>query len=198
MDGAAPPGPWPGMLSSLLILIYTAGAHASRPAVSHGEPAEAVLQDIARRGPEAVLRQVYQDDRRWQQVLAGIAGGSREWLEVAQRLKRVAREPAEELTVAVARALESEPAHALSILGDAFDADDVCSLNTLEESLGRDYAAALRTVERRRQAVARVSDAALAGPRDDCLGFLDELKSDVVRNRTSWFDSAAARRPAGR
>jgi hypothetical protein len=182
------------MLSSLLILIYAAGAHAPRPAGLRPEAAEAVLQDISRRGPEAVLRQVYQDDRRWQHVLAGIAGGSREWLEVAERLKRVAREPAEELTVAVARALETEPAHALAILGDAFDADDVCSLNTLEESLGRDYAVALRTVERRREAVARVADPALLKQRDDCLGFLDELRGEVERNRSSWFGPAFERR----
>jgi len=146
-----------------------------------------LLQEIDRQGAQAVLLQVYEDDPRWQQVLDGIATGSRAWLRVAERFKRVAREQSEELTVAVGRALETEPAHALAVLGDAFDADDVCSLNTLEQSLGRHYAVALRSVEKRERGVARVTDPALRQQRDDCLGFLRELKREVVRNRKTWF-----------
>jgi hypothetical protein len=179
------------MPSSLLIFLMfmSAAPRAAREAPVHPVPgAEALLQEIDRRGPDAVLRQVYQSDERWQQVLDGIGSGAREWLQVAERLKRVAREPSEELTIAVSRALEREPANVLALLGNAFDDDDVCSLNTLEESLGRDYAVALRSVERRQQALARVGDPALKQKRDDCLGFLDELKREVVRNRGSWFD----------
>jgi hypothetical protein len=173
----------------LILLMYVAAPQGARAAAARPVPgAEVVLQDIERRGPEAVLRGVYQEDQRWQQVLAGIASGSRAWLQVAERLKRVAREPAEELTVAVSRALEREPANVLAILGHGFDEDDVCSLNTLEESLGRDYALALRAVERRRQAVGRVGHSALQQRRSNCLAFLEELKREVVRNRTTWFD----------
>jgi hypothetical protein len=149
-----------------------------------------LLQDIDRRGAQAVLLQVYEDDARWQQVLDGIATGSRAWLRVAERFKRVAREQSEELTIAVGHALEAQPASALAVLGDVFDADDVCSLNTLEQSLGPDYAAALRSVEKRERGVARVSDPALRQQRDDCLGFLRELKREVVRNRSTWFQAS--------
>jgi hypothetical protein len=152
-----------------------------------GGPAE-LLRAIEQHGAEAVLQQVYEDDGRWQQVLHGIASGSRGWLRVAERLKRVARVQAEELTVAVGRALETDPANALEVLGgEVFDPDNVCSLNTLEQSLGKDYGAALRTVERRERAVGRVSDPALRRQRDDCLGFLRELKREVIRNRKTWF-----------
>jgi hypothetical protein len=146
-----------------------------------------LLQEVDRKGAQAVLLQVYEDDARWQQVLDGIASGSRAWLRVAERFKKVSRQQSEELTVAVGRALETEPAHALAVLGDAFDADDVCSLNTLEQSLGPDYAAALRSVEKRERGVARVTLPALRQQREDCLGFLRELKREVVRNRTTWF-----------
>ena len=149
-------------------------------------PAE-LLQEIDRQGARPVLLQVYEDDARWQQVLDGIASGSRAWLRVGERFKKVARVQAEELTVAVGRALETQPANALAVLGDAFDADDVCSLNTLEQSLGPDYAAALRSVEKRERGVLRVADPALRQQRDECLGFLRELKREVVRNRTTWF-----------
>ena len=150
----------------------------------------ALLQEIDRQGAQAVLLAVYDDDPRWQQVLDGIASGSRAWLRVAERFKRVAREQSEELTVAVSRALEKEPANALAILGDEFDADDVCSLNTLEESLGRNYALALGRVEKRERGVARVTDPALRPRRDECLGFLRELKREVVRNRDTWFQAS--------
>jgi hypothetical protein len=172
--------------AAVLGLALSAAAPARAAPETVAVPVE-LLREIDQKGAQAVLLQVYEDDPRWQQVLDGIATGSRAWLRVAERFKRVAREQSEELTVAVGRALETEPAHALAVLGDAFDADDVCSLNTLEQSLGRDYAAALRRVEARERGVARVTDPALRQQRDDCLGFLRELKREVVRNRKTWF-----------
>jgi hypothetical protein len=169
-------------LAGALVLCFALHGPQEADAV----PAE-LLQEIDRQGAQAVLLRIYDDDPRWQQVLDGIASGSRAWLRVAERFKRVAREQSEELTVAVGRALETEPAHALAVLGDAFDADDVCSLNTLEQSLGPDYAVALRSVERRERNVLRVTDPALRQQRDDCLGFLRELRREVVRNRKTWF-----------
>jgi hypothetical protein len=171
----------------LWALAAPAGA---RPPAQSADP-EAVLQAIDEKGAAAVLQQIYDDDARWQQVLDGIATGSRGWLDVAERLKRVAREQAEELTVAVGRALEKEPANALAILGNVFDADDVCSLNTLEQSLGPDYGVALRSVERRERAVAAVTAPAVRQQRDDCLGFLRELKREVIRNKTTWFQTSS-------
>jgi hypothetical protein len=177
------------MRRALALLILLSPHSAARSAAQ--EPvttAEQIEQAIQEKGAQTILYKVYEQDARWQVVLDGIATGSREWLKVAEKLKRVAREQSEELTVAVGRALEKEPANVLSILGGpAFDADDVCSLNTLEQSLGPHYEAALRSVEKRERNVARVTDPALRQQRDDCLGFLRELKREVVRNRKTWF-----------
>jgi hypothetical protein len=175
------------LLPAAVIAAALAAAGRARAAQDAMSVPVELLQEIDRKGAQAVLLQVYEDDPRWQQVLDGIATGSRAWLRVAERFKRVAREQSEELTVAVGRALETEPAHALAVMGDAFDADDVCSLNTLEQSLGHDYAVALRSVEKRERGVLRVTDPALRQQRDDCLGFLRELKREVVRNRKTWF-----------
>jgi hypothetical protein len=178
------------LLPALITLWAVAAPAVARPLAQAAADPAALLQAIDDKGAEAVLQQVYDDDPRWQQVLDGIATGSRGWLSVAERLKRVARIQAEELTVAVGRALEREPANALAILGGAFDADDVCSLNTLEQSLGPDYAMALRSVERRERAVAAVTAPAVREQRDLCLGFLRELKREVIRNKTTWFQAA--------
>ena len=152
--------------------------------------AQLILDDIARRGPKPVLDELYAREPRWRPVIEGVASGHPKWLEVAARFKPAALRNlsvSQELTVAVSRALEKEPAQALRVLEGAFDTDDVCSLATVEDSLGEDYAAALRTVERRERAVARVSAGALAARRDDCLEVLRELNGEVVRNREEWF-----------
>jgi hypothetical protein len=165
-------------------------AAPSRTAVPSAAGAQAVLDQIARRGARPVLEELYGREARWRPVIEGVRSGHPRWLEVAARLKPAAMRNlsvSQELTVAVSRALEKEPAHALAVLEGAFDTDDVCSLNTLEDSLGTDYDAAVSTVERRERAVARVTDPALAARRDNCLAFLRELKGEVVRNRQAWF-----------
>jgi hypothetical protein len=179
-----------GLLICLALAAPAAAGTPARAAREADGAAAALLQRIESEGAEEVLLDIYEDDAQWQPVVRGIASGSTAWLRVGVHLKRVARAQAEELTVALSRALEKQPAGALAVLGDAFDADDVCSLNTLEQSLGADYAAALRTVERRERAVARVSDPSLLPQRDECLAFLRELKREVVRNKTSWFKTA--------
>ena len=160
-----------------------------------GSP-EALLEEIDRLGAHAVVSELYEDDRRWDGVRSGVASGAKAWLEVARRLKREAETsgPGQDLTEAVASALERAPGRVLSVLdGESFDSDDVCSLNTIEDSLGSDFHAALRTVERRERAVASVAERALAARKRECLGFLRELKREVIRNRAEWFPESAAR-----
>jgi len=184
--------------AAALVLAALAGpalAQTSRPAPAPGSP-EALLAEIDRLGARAVVSELYEDDARWDAVKAGVAAGSKAWLEVARRLKREAETsgPGQDLTEAVASALERAPARVLAVLdGQSFDADDVCSLNTIEDSLGPDFGAALRTVERRERAVASVADRTVGARKRDCLGFLRELKREVIRNRAEWFPGGDGR-----
>ncbi|HEY2945268.1 MAG TPA: hypothetical protein VGN09_22735 [Vicinamibacteria bacterium] len=174
----------------LLAALGSAGAGlAAAMAAPPGSP-EALVEEIDRLGARTVVSELYEDDQRWDAVRSGVASGSRAWLEVARRLKREAETsgPGQDLTEAVASALERAPGRVLAVLdGESFDADDVCSLNTIEDSLGSDFHAALRTVERRERAVASVGEPALAARKRDCLGFLRELRREVIRNRAQWF-----------
>ncbi|HVR69931.1 MAG TPA: hypothetical protein VMT87_03725 [Vicinamibacteria bacterium] len=179
---------------SVALAAPAAAPRRPSPAVPAAAPAaaeaQAVLDEIARRGARPVLEELYAREARWRPVIAGVASGHPRWLEVAARFKRAAMRNlavSQELTVAVARALEQAPAAALGVLEGAFDADDVCSLNTLEDSLGTDYAAARGTVERRERAVSKVTNPSLGPRRDTCLEFLRELKGELVRNREAWF-----------
>jgi hypothetical protein len=162
----------------------------ARAAVPSAAAAQAILDDVSRRGAKTVLEQLYAREARWRPVIEGVTSGQAKWLDVAAALKPAALRNlsvSQELTVAVSRALEKAPTNVLGVLDEAFDVDDVCSLNTVEDSLGTDYRAALAAVERRERAVARVDDAELAERRDECLEFLRELKGEVVRNREAWF-----------
>jgi hypothetical protein len=146
-----------------------------------------VLADIQRRGPDVVRAELYNDEARWRQVMRGVESGATPWLAVAQRLKDIRSDASEDLTIAVSRALRRAPASVLTILDAGFDADDVCSLNTLEMTLGDTYALALREVEARERAVAAVREPRLAARRGECLSFLAELKEALDTNREEWF-----------
>jgi hypothetical protein len=183
-------------IAGLLLTVFTVPAVApARGVAAPGSP-EALLEEIDRLGARTVVSELYEDDRRWNAVRSGVASGARAWLEVARRLKREAETsgPGQDLTEAVAAALERAPGPVLAMLdGESFGADDVCSLNTIEDSLGRDFHAALRTVERRERAVASIAEPAVAARKRDCLGFLRELRREVIRNRASWFPGDTAR-----
>jgi len=179
----------------LAVLALPARAQTGRAVPAPGSP-EALLAEIERLGARAVVSELYEDDTRWTAVRAGIASGTKAWLDVARRLKSEAETsgPGQDLTESVAAALERAPARVLAVLdGQSFDADDVCSLNTIEDSLGPEFTVALRTVERRERAVSSVADRAVAARKRDCLGFLRELKREVIRNRDEWFPGNATR-----
>jgi len=187
-----------GVHAAAALLLPVLALAGARPALALAPPgsAEALLEEIDRLGAHTVVSELYEDDRRWDAVRSGVASGSKAWLEVARRLKREAETsgPGQDLTEAVASALERAPGRVLAVLdGESFDSDDVCSLNTIEDSLGSDFHAALRTVERRERAVATVAERALAARKRECLGFLRELKREVIRNRAEWFPESAAR-----
>jgi hypothetical protein len=149
--------------------------------------APAVLQRIKKDGAGPTLDRLYASEAAWSQVLRGVRTGSAGWVEVARALKAQGGPSAPELTAALSEALAVAPERVLGALGKEFDADDVCSLNTLEDTLGESYAAAVSKVKARRKAVGAVKATSLGSPRDECLGFLEELEREVERNRTEWF-----------
>ena len=149
--------------------------------------AQGVLQRIQKDGASRTLDRLYASEGAWSQVLRGVRTGSAGWVEVARALKAQGGPSAPELTAALADALAVAPERVLGALGREFDADDVCSLNTLEDTLGESYAAALGKVQARRKAVGAVKREGLGVQRDECLGFLEELEREVERNRTEWF-----------
>jgi hypothetical protein len=149
--------------------------------------AQGVLQHIQKDGAGRTLDRLYASEGSWSEVLRGVRTGSAGWVQVARALKAEGGPSAPELTAALAEALAAAPERVLAALGKEFDADDVCSLNTLEDTLGESYTAAVGKVKARRKAVSAVKREALGEQRDECLGFLEELEREVERNRAEWF-----------
>lgn len=174
---------WLGALLVIIPLAAQAAPARRGPALT----AEGVLQRLSRKDAATLVEELYASEATWNQVLRGVRSGDAGWLKVARRLKQPSGSTAAELTAAMAEALAVAPARVLAQLGEEFDPDDVCSLNTLEDTLGDSYAAAVRKVAAREKAVRAVKDATVTTQRDDCLGFLHELAGEVERNRAEWF-----------
>jgi hypothetical protein len=180
------------------LLLVAAGAQAGparRAPVALS--AAAVLKQIAAEGADRALEKLYGADRTWAAVLGGVRSGSRPWLEVAEKLKTAGAPSNPELIGAVAQALETAPANVLRVLGHehAFDANNVCSMDTFEDLLGASYDVALRHVKARQRAVAAVRDPALAAARAECLDFLHELETNITLNKADWFSNPWDTRP---
>src|SRR5258706_3332306 len=96
------------------VVLTVVGPAGARPAPALAAPPgtpEALLEEIDRLGAHTVVSELYEDDRRWDAVRAGVASGAKAWLEVARRLKREAETsgPGQDLPEAVASALEPAP-----------------------------------------------------------------------------------------
>ncbi len=172
-----------------LLLMLFAGSGSAAPRAYPVTPA-GILKEAETRGGRAVLDELYASETRWRVVRRGLATGQAAWLDVARTLKEQGARGAasQEVTAAVADALAVAPVSVLRVLEPPLDADNVCSMNTIEDSLGPDYAAASAKVAARIRAVRSVKDPALQSRRDECLDFLNELSQALKDHRDAWFE----------
>jgi hypothetical protein len=150
---------------------------------------KAVSEDIARRGAPAVFRELFSDPEGWDTLFEGIASGDVGWLQVAQQAQgTVEAGGAQELQMAVGRALERNPEGVLLLLKSGYsNVSAVCGCKGVVDGLGFEFDVALQTVERRRAAVKRVTTAGLRAQKLDCLAWLDTLEADMKKHREQWF-----------
>jgi hypothetical protein len=80
--------------------------------------------------------------------------------------------------------VEYQPAAVLAILGAPFGIQEVCGN---EESVGRDYRAAIALLGRRRAALVQVSEKAVQQKKKRCVEALDGLTQQVTAHRREWF-----------
>jgi len=176
------------LLGISLLMLGTTPGPVTQKSTLQLDP-ESVSQSITRRGPRAVLDELFKDPSAWDALTKGISSGDERWLCIAKRFQGTAEAGgAQELQIAVGYALERNPQGVLRLLRDGFStASAVCGCEGIEDGLGGDFDKALGIVGRRRAAVAKASAAELEAQRRDCLRWLDRLEGKIRHHERDWF-----------
>jgi hypothetical protein len=160
------------LLLPLLLLQTAAGA-------THLEPA-AILEQIKSEGAQKDVERLYAPGGQWNDVMAEIGKGQRDWLVVARALHRGTDGGAsEELDEAIFFALAPAPGPVLRLLKErVFQVDFVCSSN-----VSTDYSIAeSRTfIQQRLRVLSAVADPDLAVTKTACENGLHQGLHDLDR-----------------
>ncbi|MDZ7476491.1 hypothetical protein U5F73_16085 [Stenotrophomonas pavanii] len=148
---------------TVLLLVL---AIASPTAVAADLPsAQAVLNRVANEGGRKVLWDLWQHEREFGQVTAGIESGDPAWLEIAATLKPFSDAGASlSINYAVARALPKAPERVLALIARGFKVEDICTSPFIEPDPGVAEAYERRTLA----ALSRMKGAAVASVAAEC------------------------------
>ena len=135
-----------------------------------------VTKLLAEKGCRHTVEGLFGDgEKEWRTVLDGVAGGSRDWLLVAQKLHSCTDAHASEtLRMAIEEALANAPSLTLEMFG-AETCRGVGFAGEEAESLDQ----VLREVARRKKALETVTRPALATAKKKCLRFLQETEKSA-------------------
>jgi len=141
-------------------------ALASQAAVAADRPsAQAVLNRVANEGGRKVLWDLWQHEREFGQVTAGIESGDPAWLEVAAALKPFSDAGASlSINYAVARALPKAPERVLALTTQRFKLEDICTSPFIEPDPGVAEAYERRTLA----ALSRLKGTSVASVAAEC------------------------------
>jgi hypothetical protein len=154
---------------------------ASASAVQVPLSAGVVANSVASIGAVATLSRIYEDNAQWSGLLAGVARGERNWLRVANELKRVADgAAAEQLGLSVGEALEHRPANVLTIAVPEFSIAIVCGAPDIDDPRFDSYELSMAAISRRLQMLHALRDVSLKPLRDSCVDELNSAKADIA------------------
>jgi len=127
-----------------------------------------LIRQIDQRGPSQVVRELFDSDEEWANILRNVARGEPEWLELAARLHEGSdAHSSEELVEAVRSALTESPEHVLELSRKSFPLTEVCCKPAFDVDAGR-LDQEIADLYRQIRALDRVNRADLAGAREKC------------------------------
>jgi hypothetical protein len=152
-------------------------AAASQPPAPSS--AETVSRLIAELGPQKAAEQVLNDSPTLEVVAAGVAGGSREWLDVGSQLVGVAESYLKDrLTQSFSIALERDPASVLARGASGVPVQAVCAYDPFTAAETPPTRSQFEgAVAQRERAVSAVRRADLAAAKSRCLEGVGALRS---------------------
>lgn len=134
-------------------------------AATQGPSAQAVLKRVANEGGRKVLWDLWDQEEKFDQVMAGIESGEPSWLKVAVALKPFADGGASlSIKYSVARVLPRAPERVLALTRQGFEVDDICTSPFLEPDPGVAEAYERETLK----ALAKVKDPSLVPIAVEC------------------------------
>jgi hypothetical protein len=137
-----------------------------------GVTIEAIEASLAEKGPQATLAAYFSCEKEDGSAYPAIAGGSREWVALAEKM--IAYTDAcytESLQAALGAAMRKSPRNVLPLVDKtpALSADHICLPFISDE---QPVAAQAREIQKSRRAIASVRDRRLAKPKAACLRFI--------------------------
>ena len=136
----------------------------------------AVNQLIAGRGKQAVW-DLFADDKDWEYVMARIAGGKQEWLDIAARLYEGSDAAAgEDLTNAVGDAVDRAPERVLRMKRSLFEPENICVVAPRDTDR-----AELEAYKRRLRSLQSVTRPDLIEKRDAAIQILREWIAELEK-----------------
>jgi len=122
-----------GTLFLALLLVSPVAFAGNSPAPS----AKSLLSRIAREGGRKVLWDLWEHERDFGRMLAGVESGDDSWLQVATALRPFADGSASlSIDYAVALALPKAPNKVLALVGRGLDVDYICTSPFIEPDPG--------------------------------------------------------------
>jgi hypothetical protein len=160
------------------VLVLAASVALAQPTLTP----QSVLNSAASLGARPTLERLYNDQRQWSALLAGIATGTPAWLEVATTLHVVSDAgSSEQLGSAVGEALEHRPANVLALAIPNFLLEVVCGPPDVDDPRFDSYELSMAAIERRETKLRAMHKRSLAALRDACMSELEKAKGDMAR-----------------
>ena len=143
---------------------------------------KSMIAEIARRGADAVVREIYNDFNTWNSLLRNIATGDELWLEVAVALQPGAQGGAYDmLRATLGEALENSPESVLRVTGHKYGTAFICGAPDIDDTRYGTYELALKAIKIRQERVRTIKNPELSELSEDCMISLELSKDHIAR-----------------
>ena len=143
--------------------------------------AKAIQEDIKVLGAKKVCISLYDDEKKWYDLLRKIASGNEEWLKVAINLREGSDAGASEmLSLAVGEALEYNPENVFKFALNSFEINVICDGPDVDDKRYDSYELSIKAINKRIKKVSSVKDRNLQDKRNECLRLLSEAKKPIA------------------
>lgn len=163
------------IFSAVILILCLLGVSWLRWVTIDPNKPESVLAAIDQRGAHWIMADSNEYHDEWEIMMRNIASGQDNWLEVFKKLASESdAHPAEDLSIALSKAILSNPQSVLEILNDStFTRWISYSCGTVDAHMLNDHLSELEFLKEQREKVSSVNDSRLSVTKAKCLESID-------------------------